>query len=385
MAGRGEWALRFPSGIFGTLTVPLMWAVALRLFGRGRSGRVAALAAALLTALSPLYVYYAQEARMYTQLTFLGLLAGYALLRATMDDTCTHLRWSQVRCGRWTKDQGSGTMERSSSMVNGLSSVRWWFLFVIASAALLYTHYFGVFLLLAYGVCFMIGWFVSLTQGAPRWRTLGVFALCCLSIVLLYLPWLPAMLSRYAVDRSYWQGALKINEALRHVAISFTTGAPETMLERDAVRLLPWFGVALVVAVRRAAGVAGAQRRGGAEEWRSRGGFGSCLLVYLSTRPPPRRPPPRLATPKFNPRYLMLVSPAYSADFGRRHRRAGGWAESARSANPAGNGRGTARTQHGSRSTHHAGRHPVGIPDRHLGHRPAQLVHRPGLHQGAVA
>ena len=209
LAGQGEWALRFPSGIFGTLTVPLMWAVALRLFGRGRSGRVAALAAALLTALSPLYVYYAQEARMYTQLTFLGLLAGYALLRATMDDTCTHLRWSQVRCGRWTMDQGSGTMERSSSMVNGLSSVRWWFLFVIASAALLYTHYFGVFLLLAYGVCFMIGWFVSLTQGAPRWRTLGVFALCCLSIALLYLPWLPAMLSRYAVDRSYWQGALE--------------------------------------------------------------------------------------------------------------------------------------------------------------------------------
>ena len=51
VAGRGEWALRFPSAFFGTLTVPLMWAVALRLFGRGRSGRVAALAAALLTAL----------------------------------------------------------------------------------------------------------------------------------------------------------------------------------------------------------------------------------------------------------------------------------------------------------------------------------------------
>ena len=274
LAGRGEWVLRFPSVFFGMLTVPLMWAVALRLFGRGRSGRVAALAAALLTALSPLYVYYAQEARMYTLLTFLGLLAGYALFRATMD------------------------------------AVKWWFLFVIASAALLYTHYFGVFLLLAYSICFMIGWLVAWARGRPRWRMLAVFAVCSLSIALLYLPWLPAMLNRYAVDRSYWQGALKINEALRHVAISFTTGAPETMLERDAVRLLPWFGVALIVA----AGALVWQRSRG-EEVRRRGGAGEILvLVYLSTC----LLVPLLAvlllasrTPKFNPRYLMLVSPAY--------------------------------------------------------------------------
>ena len=295
LAGRGEWTLRFPSAFFGTLTVPLMWAVALRLFGRGRRGRVAALVAALLTALSPLYVYYAQEARMYTLLTFLGLLAGYALLRATADE------------GRQTKDEGRRTKDRQdvSSFVLRLSSVKWWFLFVIASAALLYTHYFGVFLLLAYGVCFAIGWLVALARGRPHWRKLAVFALSCLGIALLYLPWLPAMLNRYAVDRSYWQGALKINEAVRHVAVSFTTGAPETMLERDAVRLLPWFGVALVVAA-------------GALVWRMvwrYGGVGGVrALVYLSTC----LLVPLLAvlllasrTPKFNPRYLMLVSPAY--------------------------------------------------------------------------
>ena len=124
LAGRGEWALRFPSAFFGTLTVPLMWAVALRLFGRGRSGRVAALAAALLTALSPLYVYYAQEARMYTLLTFLGLLAGYALLRATADAWQTKDEDGRRR----TKDEGRRTAKtiRLSSFVfrpsNGGSS-----------------------------------------------------------------------------------------------------------------------------------------------------------------------------------------------------------------------------------------------------------------------
>ena len=265
LAGRSEWALRFPSAFFGTLTVPLMWVLALRLFGRGRSGRMAAPVAGLLAALSPLYVYYAQEARMYTLLTFLGLLAGYALLRATKDE------------GRRTKGDGG-----TSSFVIGLSSSKWWLLFVIASAALLYTHYFGAFLLLAYGVCFMIGWLVSLARGTPRWRTLAAFAFSCLSILLLYLPWLPAMLNRYAVDRSYWQGALKIDEALRHVAISFTTGAPETMLERDAVRLLPWFGVALALAAIAVwCGAAGAaeERRIEAPRWRG----GDLALVYLST------------------------------------------------------------------------------------------------------
>ena len=256
LAGRGEWALRFPSAFFGTLTVPLMWAVALRLFGRGRSGRVAALAAALLTALSPLYVYYAQEARMYTLLTFLGLLAGYALLQGD--------GWTT---GRQTKDEGRRTKDRQdfrlSSFVfrppNGGSSLS----SLPPPCSTPTTSACSCCWLT--GVCFIIGWLVALARGRPHWRKLGVFALSCLSIALLYLPWLPAMLNRYAVDRSYWQGALKINEALRHVAISFTTGAPETMLERDAVRLLPWFGVALVVAVRRV-GVAG-ERRGGAEEW----------------------------------------------------------------------------------------------------------------------
>jgi hypothetical protein len=169
-----------------------------------------------------------------------------------------------------------------------------------------------VFLLLAYGMCFTIGWLVAMARGRPHWRMLGVFALSCLSIVLLYLPWLPAMLNRYAVDRSYWQGALKINEALRHVAVGFTTGAPETMLERDAVRLLPWFGVALLLA---AGALVWRWYRGDAARGRRRGGAGVILvLVYLSTcLLVPLLGVLLLAsrTPKFNPRYLMLVSPAY--------------------------------------------------------------------------
>ena len=353
LAGSGEWALRFPSAFFGTLTVPLMWAVARRLFGRGRSGRAAALAAALLTALAPLYVYYAQEARMYTQLTFLGLLAGYAPLRATAD-----AGWRTKDEGRQTKDEGRRAKDRQnvSSFVIRLSSVKWWFLFIIASAALLYTHYFGIFLLLAYGVCFAIGWLVAMAWGRPGWRTLAAFAVCCLSIAFLYLPWLPAMLNRYAVDRSYWQGALKINEALRHVAISFTTGAPETILERDAVRLLPWFGVALLLA----AGALLWQGRRGAGEQKSREVGQGRALVYLSTC----LLIPLLAilllasrTPKFNPRYLMMVSPAYLLILaGGIGALVGGAAARERGSRGAEEQRGRGAEGHASRITHHVSR-----------------------------
>ena len=78
LAGTSEYALRFPSAFFGVLTVPLLWITARRWLGYP-----AAWLAALLLTLSPLHVYYAQEARMYTLLTFLGLLSSYLLLRTS--------------------------------------------------------------------------------------------------------------------------------------------------------------------------------------------------------------------------------------------------------------------------------------------------------------
>lgn len=270
LQGRGEWALRFPSAFAGVLAVPALWALARRLFGRGLDGRISSLAAALLGAISPLYLYYSQEARMYAQLTLLGVLAGYTLLRA-------------MAAERWREE------------------LLWWAGFVVIGASMLYTHYFGVFLLLAYGLWFLIAWAPDLTRlppGQRAWRKLAFAVGAALAIGLLYLPWLPAMLTRYQVDRSYWQGALKLWEALRHIAVSFAAGAPETMLEADAVRLLPWFGLALAVSIVVLA--AGRSRRLAL----------TYLLVALFV--------PIIAvllvasrTPKFNARYLMLASPAY--------------------------------------------------------------------------
>jgi 4-amino-4-deoxy-L-arabinose transferase-like glycosyltransferase len=304
LQGRGEWALRFPSAFAGVLTVPALWVLARRLFGRGPDGRIAALVAALLAAISPLYVYYSQEARMYAQLTLLGVLAGYALLRAVAAE--------QPR-----------------------SEIRWWTGFVFCAVAMLYTHYFGVFLLLAYGLWFLIAWAPDAARAIIKrnaWRKLSFAVGSALVIGVLYLPWLPSMLTRYRVDRSYWQGALKLGEALRHVAVSFTSGAPETMLESEAIRLLPWFGLAFAVSVialtagkpgRSATtglGAAGAAERDGTCPTTGAGGSsnyespGMGCMWYLSVA----LFVPIIAvllvasrTPKFSARYLMLASPAY--------------------------------------------------------------------------
>ena len=77
IAGWSEWALRYPSAVFGVLAIPLLAVLALRLARL----RAAALLAALLAALHPLLVYYGQEARMYTLLVLLGILAVYVLAR----------------------------------------------------------------------------------------------------------------------------------------------------------------------------------------------------------------------------------------------------------------------------------------------------------------
>ena len=272
MAGHGEWALRFPSGFFGTATVALLWSLVRKLCGRGSRGNLAGLLAAGIAAIAPLHVYYAQEARMYTQLTFFGALAAYALLRAAAE-------------------------------TEGRRALGWWAATAVASLAALYTHYFALFLLATFALCALVATAVARGRVAA-WR-MGSAVATLVVVGLGYLPWLPSMLNRYQVDASYWQGELKLGEALRHIAINFTAGAPETMLETDAMRWLPWFAIAFAVAL--AGLLAGAQQRGKTgwqEVW-------VLLLVLLL----PLFMVLALAArnPKFNPRYLMMASPAYLA------------------------------------------------------------------------
>ena len=84
--GQGEIAVRGLSLLLGMLSVPLFYILGRRLFSRE-----VGLIAAGLAALSPLYVWYSQEVRMYTLLVALTLGSCYFLWSAleNRDDTST--------------------------------------------------------------------------------------------------------------------------------------------------------------------------------------------------------------------------------------------------------------------------------------------------------
>jgi uncharacterized membrane protein len=105
--GDGETAVRIPSILAGTLAIP-----ALYLLGRELYDRRTGLVAAAFGAASPLLIWYSQEARMYAFVELFGLLALWTQLRAI----------------------------RNPSMGN-------WAAYILATAALLWSHYFGLLLI----------------------------------------------------------------------------------------------------------------------------------------------------------------------------------------------------------------------------------------------
>ncbi len=281
LAGDSEFAVRFLSLIFGVLTIPLLYVTARRLFltpdpspktfarKSFRRGEMSALFAAFLATLSGLYLWYSQEARMYTLITFLGLLASYALLRG--------LEGTKGNAGNRT----------------------WWLVFVGANIAAVYTHYFA-FTLLAFQFLYAV--YVMFTR--RDWRTVirNLFFVF-LSILIAFLPWAPLMLNRLGEDVSYFRGDLKVEEALRHIGISFSVG--ESVLENIAVYLaLGWLIVLAIALV--ATLLANRRAPSPLHPFTPSSLLFSILyllvplilLLILFSR-----------NPKFNARYLMLASP----------------------------------------------------------------------------
>lgn len=80
LAGQSEFAIRFPSLVFGVISIALIYVTGARLFSRPIG-----LVAALLLAFSGYHVWYSQEAKMYTLIAALALAAIYCLRRGLED------------------------------------------------------------------------------------------------------------------------------------------------------------------------------------------------------------------------------------------------------------------------------------------------------------
>ena len=134
------------------------------------ASRDAGVIATLLLATSPFLDRYSQEVRMYAQEILLLLLSNWLLLRA-------------LRSGR--------------------GAAGWWLAYALAAAALGFTHYFGLFSLVAQGV-FVLGLLIAPRSAAAR-RNLAYALGSGLLIASLYAPWVPTLLRQQKqVEKDYW-------------------------------------------------------------------------------------------------------------------------------------------------------------------------------------
>lgn len=90
--GDTPYHVRLISALFGTATIPIIY-----LIGKRMSGVVMGMVAAVLLALSLFNIYFAQETRMYTFLTFNAAVAIYALVRLLTDSRAARPIGSQFR------------------------------------------------------------------------------------------------------------------------------------------------------------------------------------------------------------------------------------------------------------------------------------------------
>lgn len=105
----GHLSLRWAAAFMGLLLIPAVW-----LLGKEAASFPSPEAAAALTAISPLFIRYSQEARSYTMLALLATLSAYFLIRA---------------------ERGGGNIS--------------WAAFTISIILALYTHHFALMVLAA--------------------------------------------------------------------------------------------------------------------------------------------------------------------------------------------------------------------------------------------
>ncbi len=182
--GTGDVAARALSGVFGLLTLPLAW-----IAGRRRGGPLLGWVAVTVVALSPFAVRYSDEARMYSMVMFLAF-AGYLLL----DDV--------LRRGK------DGPLH--------LLGV------VAVAAALLYTHYWALWLLAAAGLMVLWQAFRGRDADAKRaaWKAAGALVVGGL----LFVPWLPSMLYQSAHTGTPWASPMRPTVAAAYTLQDFGAG-----------------------------------------------------------------------------------------------------------------------------------------------------------------
>ena len=276
--GNSEFAARSLSALLGALLVVVIY-----ILGKHLYGTWVAWTASLCAMISPLQVYYSQEARMYILVTLLGALSFWFFL-------C----WREL-------------LYRPCHI--GLA-------YIATTVLAMYSHYFAFTLIVAENALFALRWIVWAVTSLRRpgrsgslkaaWKPLVTWILSQAAIVLIFAPWLLVAWKQLrawpAVSEPF--GLLTL---LQRVLYAFSVGttikhAPWMAIGFGLILLLGW-GITLVVEVQRRERITGL--------WAAAVVWLYLLLpvaiMYVLSR----------QRPMYNPKFLLLATPAYAILLGR--------------------------------------------------------------------
>jgi hypothetical protein len=175
--GQSDFAVRALSGVTSVASLPFFWFA-----GRRLGGRTVGWVVLFLAVSSPFAINYATSARMYSLMILLSLLGYLAVSRAMEQPSRRHL----VEVG-------------------------------LVTAALLYTHYWGLYLIVV--VAAWLGWRIRKTgRGLPVLRAM-VFG------SLLWLPWFPVFVFQTLHTGTPWTSSASPGDLLG-VFSDFSGGGP---------------------------------------------------------------------------------------------------------------------------------------------------------------
>ena len=160
--GYSETSVRMPSAIFGALSILVIYALGKLLFDK-KTGLVAA----AILAVSIFNIMFSQEARAYSLMAFLALLSFYYLVRMTVSDKRIYAA-----------------------------------AYVVSSVCLVYSHYYGIFVMLGQSL-----WFFTMLLFRKRAGALGLskWLLLQVVVVLLFLPCSYLLIrNTAAIQKGFW-------------------------------------------------------------------------------------------------------------------------------------------------------------------------------------
>ena len=178
--GVGEFSARFLPTLFSSLAVFFIHRIGMEHQGI----RQATLASALFT-LSNYHMVFAHEARVYPLLVLLTSASFYAFQRNMREP----------------------------------AQVRWWVAWVASNVALLYSHYFGLFVLASQA-------FLWLVNGNLRRNTMRQWLICVCVLVVAYLPMMVVVVGRFwaSASEGTWIAPVRHLNPLKMVVTTLSNG-----------------------------------------------------------------------------------------------------------------------------------------------------------------